>query len=70
MANCKLWHNAVPSCRLANLSESVRLPRRMRLLFTLIAHLLVTLARLIRPGGLRAVAAESLAVKHLSLLKT
>jgi hypothetical protein len=37
----------------------------MRLLFILIAHLLVTLARLTRPGGVRAVAAESLAVKHL-----
>jgi hypothetical protein len=45
-----------------------RLP--MRLLFILIAHLLVTLARLTRPGGVRAVAAESLAVKHLWLLKT
>jgi len=37
----------------------------MRLLFTLIAHLLVTLAKLARPGGLGVVAAESLAVKHL-----
>jgi len=37
----------------------------MRLLFILIAHLLVTLARLARPGGVRAVAAESLAVKNL-----
>ena len=35
----------------------------MRLLFILVAHLLVTLARLIRLGGVRAVAAESLAVK-------
>ncbi len=40
----------------------------MRLLFTLIAHLLVTLARLTRPGGIRAVAAESLAVKHQLLI--
>jgi hypothetical protein len=37
----------------------------MGLLFTLIAYLLVTLARLIGPGGIRTVAAESLAVKHL-----
>ena len=40
----------------------------MRLLFILIAHLLVTLARLARPGGIRAVAAESLAVKHQLLI--
>ena len=37
-------------------------------LFSLIAHLLVTLARLTRPGGLGAVAAESLAVKHQLLI--
>jgi len=36
----------------------------MSLLFSLSAHLLVTLARLAKPGGLSAVAAESLAVKH------
>lgn len=40
----------------------------MGLLFRLIAHLLVTFARLIRPGGVRAVAAESLAVKHQLLI--
>ena len=40
----------------------------MRLLFILIAHLLVTFARLTRPGGVRAVAAESLAVKHQLLI--
>ena len=40
----------------------------MRLLFTLVAHLLVTLARLASPGGLRAIAAESLAVKHQLLI--
>lgn len=36
----------------------------MCLLFSLIAHLLVTLARLAKPGGVGAVVAESLAVKH------
>jgi len=36
----------------------------MSLLFSLIAHLLVTFARLAKPGGLGAVVAESLAVKH------
>jgi len=40
----------------------------MTLWFRLIAHLLVTLARLARPGGVRAVAAESLAVKHQLLV--
>ena len=40
----------------------------MGLLFRLIAHLLVTLARLIRPGGVRAVAAESLAIKRQLLI--
>ena len=40
----------------------------MRLLFILFAHLLVTLARLARPGGVLAVAAESLAVKHQLLI--
>jgi len=37
-------------------------------MFILTAHLLVTLAELGRPGGLRAVAAESLAVKHQLLI--
>jgi hypothetical protein len=40
----------------------------MRELLILIAHLLVTVAKLARPGGLRAVAAESLAVKHQLLI--
>jgi putative transposase len=40
----------------------------MRLLFILFVHLLVTLARLARSGGVRAVAAESLAVKHQLLV--
>ena len=40
----------------------------MKLLFALIGHLLVTLARLVSPGGLRSVVAESLAVKHQLLI--
>jgi len=36
----------------------------MKLLFLLLGHLLVTLARLASPGGLRSIVAESLAVKH------
>ena len=40
----------------------------MKLLFTLLGHLLVTLARLAGPGGVRSVVAESLAVKHQLLI--
>jgi hypothetical protein len=40
----------------------------MTLWFRLIAHLLVTLVRLATPGGVRAVAAESLAIKHQLLI--
>ena len=40
----------------------------MRELFVLIAHLLRTAARLARPGGLGAVAAESVALKHQLLI--
>jgi hypothetical protein len=40
----------------------------MSLLFSSIAHLLVTLARPAKPGGLGAVAAESLAVKDRLLI--
>jgi len=40
----------------------------MRSVFVLFAHLLVTLTRLSRPGGVRAVAAESLAVKQQLLI--
>ena len=40
----------------------------MKLLFPLLGHLLVTLARLASPGGVRAVVAESLAVKHQLLI--
>ena len=57
-----------PLRRLAERSERAKARLRMRLLFILIAHLLVTLARLTGPGGVRAVAAESLAVKHQLLM--
>src|SRR5271167_314254 len=59
----------MPECRLANGRETVRVPfRMMRLLFPLLGHLLVTLARLAGRGGVRAVVAESLAVKHQLLI--
>ena len=38
--------------------------RSMRDLLVLAVHLLVTCAKLLRPGGVRAVAAESLLLKH------
>jgi len=37
----------------------------MRDLFILIAHLLTTLVRLAQPGGVGAVAAQSLSIRHL-----
>jgi len=40
----------------------------MRELLILAIHLLVTLAKLLRPGGVRAVAAESLVLKHQLLI--
>src|SRR4249920_2723627 len=40
----------------------------MRELFILIAHLLTTLVRLAQPGGVRAVAAQSLALRHQLLV--
>src|SRR5271156_1221093 len=54
--------------RLANRSETVKVPLRMKLLFALLGHLLVTLARIAGPGGIRSVVAESLAVKYQLLI--
>jgi hypothetical protein len=42
----------------------------MRDLAILFIHLVVTLARLLRPGGTRAVVAESLLVKHQLVILT
>jgi putative transposase len=42
--------------------------RPMRELLILAIHLLVTFAKLLRPGGVRAVAAESLLLKHQLLI--
>lgn len=38
-------------------------------LLLLAIHLLVTLAKLLRPGGVRAVAAESLLLKHQIMIR-
>jgi transposase InsO family protein len=40
----------------------------VREILVLVIHLLVTLAKLLRPGGIRAVAAESLLLKHQLLI--
>jgi len=40
----------------------------MRVILALIIHLLVTFVKLLRPGGVRAVAAESLLLKHQLLI--
>jgi hypothetical protein len=40
----------------------------MRDLLLLAIHLLVTLAKFVRPGGIRAIAAESLLLKHQLLI--
>lgn len=36
----------------------------MKLVIVLLIHLLVTIAKLLRPGGTRAVVAETLLLKH------
>jgi len=40
----------------------------MRIILALAIHLLVTFVKLLRPGGVRAVAAESLLLKHQLLI--
>ena len=40
----------------------------MRDIFLLFVHLIVTVIRLLRPGGLRAVVAESTLVRHQLLI--
>jgi len=48
--------------------ETVRLPLLVKLLYPLLGLLQVTLARLARPSGVRAMVAETLAVKHQPLI--
>jgi hypothetical protein len=40
----------------------------MNEVFILIAHLLATIAKLMRPGGARAIVAESILLKHQLLI--
>ncbi len=68
VANCQFCQKPCGSGRLAHRSGRVKVRLPMRLLFILFVHLLVTLARLARPGGARVVAIESLAVKHQLLI--
>ena len=68
MANCQFSQTKCRRARLANRSETAKVSLRLILLFTLLGHMLVTLAQLASPGGLRAVVAESLAVKHQLLI--
>ena len=54
-------------CSLAGNGERDNV-RPMREFLLLAIHLIVTLAKLLRPGGVRAVAAESLLLKHQLLI--
>ena len=40
----------------------------MKVVFVLLVHLVVTFAKLLGPGGIRAVIAETMAVKHQLLI--
>ena len=63
----KSYNGSPLSCGLAEIGarDNVRV---MRELLLLAIHLVVTVAKLLRPGGVRAVAAESLALKHQLLI--
>jgi hypothetical protein len=59
--------------RIAELGQNqvffrVLIPARMRDVVILLVHLIVTVVRLARPGGLRSVIAESVLVKHQLLI--
>ena len=54
-------------CSLARKADRGSL-RSIRELLILVIHLVVTIAKLLRPGGARAVAAESLLLKHQLLI--
>ena len=60
MANCQIGLSAVVF--------EVLIPLPMRDFAIVFVHLIVTLARLARPGGLRSVVAESVLVRHQLLI--
>ena len=45
-------------------NQTLRYDAKMRDLVVLFVHLVVTIARLTRPGGIRSVVAESILIKH------
>jgi hypothetical protein len=56
MANCKLGQNLTPSSLVYHV--------RMRDLIVLLVHLITTVLRIARPGGLPSVVAESVLIRH------
>ena len=67
VANWQLWHKSPLWCSLAQIGRHDNF-QLMRDLLLLTIHLLVTLAKLLGPGGARQVAAESLLLKHQLLI--
>ena len=61
MANCQIWQKCGGSGGAGNIAG-------MRDFLILFVHLIVTVARLARPGGLRSVVAESVLVRHQLLV--
>jgi hypothetical protein len=67
VANCQFWQNATQKCRLAIRSHRVRV-RRDEFAIHFDRPLAGDPCPAYRPGGLGAVAAESLAIKHQLLI--
>jgi hypothetical protein len=67
VANWQLWHKSPLWCSLAQICRHDNF-QLMRDLLLMAIHLLVTLAKLLGPGGTRQVAAESLLLKHQLLI--
>ena len=63
----KVYENSSSSCGLA-LKNGHSSVCPMRDLVILAIHLVVTFVKLLRPGGVRAIVAESLALKHQLLI--
>ena len=61
MANCQIWQKCGGSGGAGNIAG-------VRDFLILFVHLIVTVARLARPGGLRSVVAESVLVRHQLLV--
>jgi hypothetical protein len=61
MANCQIWQKCLGSGSAGNMAG-------VRDFLILFVHLIVTVARLARPGGLRSAVAESVLVRHQLLV--